>query len=124
MANRLRPPSSMMKAIRPWMIVGLVAAIYGGIILFTHALDPLAFATLGTRFSQHVPSGTEGYDGQFAYQIAVKPTGAAPFLDVPAYRYQRILYPLLARLLALGDAALGRWGKMGPDVAAVCYPDH
>ena len=27
-----------------------------------------------------------------------------------------------ARLLALRDAALGRWGKMGPDVAKVCYP--
>jgi len=27
-----------------------------------------------------------------------------------------------ARLLALRDAALGRWGQMGPDVAAVCYP--
>jgi GT2 family glycosyltransferase len=26
-----------------------------------------------------------------------------------------------ARLLALRDAALGRWGKMGPDVAAVCH---
>jgi GT2 family glycosyltransferase len=25
-----------------------------------------------------------------------------------------------ARLLALRDAALGRWGRMGPDVAAVC----
>lgn len=28
-----------------------------------------------------------------------------------------------ARLLALRDALLGRWGKMGPDVEAVCYPD-
>ncbi len=27
-----------------------------------------------------------------------------------------------ARLLALRDALLGRWGKMGADVAAVCYP--
>lgn len=28
-----------------------------------------------------------------------------------------------ARLLALRDAALGRWGQMGPDVAAVCFPE-
>lgn len=28
-----------------------------------------------------------------------------------------------ARLLALRDAMLGRWGKMGPDVAAICYPN-
>jgi len=27
------------------------------------------------------------------------------------------------RLLALRDAMLGRWGKMGPDVAAICYPN-
>lgn len=29
-----------------------------------------------------------------------------------------------ARLLALRDALLGRWGKMGPDVARVCYPSR
>lgn len=27
-----------------------------------------------------------------------------------------------ARLLALRDALTGRWGQMGPDVAAICYP--
>ncbi|MGQ9841835.1 MAG: glycosyltransferase family 2 protein [Anaerolineae bacterium] len=29
-----------------------------------------------------------------------------------------------ARLLALRDAALGRWGEMGPDVARICYPNQ
>jgi GT2 family glycosyltransferase len=29
-----------------------------------------------------------------------------------------------ARLLALRDAILGRWGRMGPDVAKVCYPNR
>jgi GT2 family glycosyltransferase len=29
-----------------------------------------------------------------------------------------------ARLLALRDAILHRWGKMGPDVAKVCYPNR
>lgn len=28
-----------------------------------------------------------------------------------------------ARVLALRDAALGRWGRMGPDVAQVCCPE-
>jgi len=28
-----------------------------------------------------------------------------------------------ARLLALRDAVLGRWGQMGPDVATMCYPE-
>lgn len=27
-----------------------------------------------------------------------------------------------ARLMALRDALLGRWGRMGQDVAAICYP--
>jgi len=109
MANSLRPPKSLFKALRPWMVVGLVAAIYGGVILYTHDMDALSLATLGTRFSEHDPSGTEGYDGQFAYQIAVNPTGAAPYLDVPAYRYQRILYPLVARFLALGRSEWVPW---------------
>ncbi|MGQ9586349.1 MAG: AZOBR_p60025 family cell surface glycopolymer formation protein [Anaerolineae bacterium] len=91
------------------MVVGLVVAIYGGLVLATHDWDPLAFARVGTRFSDQDPSGTEGYDGQFAYQIALNPAGAAPFLDVPAYRYQRILYPLLARILALGQPAWIPW---------------
>jgi GT2 family glycosyltransferase len=29
-----------------------------------------------------------------------------------------------ARLLALRDALLGRWGKMGADVEAICYPNR
>ena len=47
-----------------------------------------------------------GYDGQFAYFIAIDPTNARYYMPDPAYRYTRILYPLLARLLALGDPNL------------------
>lgn len=54
-----------------------------------------------------------GYDGQFSYYIAVDPSHAYAYTDrsslgrqAPAYRYDRILYPLLARLLALGQVAL------------------
>jgi hypothetical protein len=73
--------------------------------------DPLALARLGTRFSQGDPNGTDGYDGQFSYYIARDPTPEAvrPFLDVPAYRYQRILMPLLARLSSFGAAAYLPW---------------
>ena len=48
-------------------------------------------------------TGKAGYDGQFNYAIAADPLHASPALDVPAYRYQRILYPLLVRALALGQ---------------------
>lgn len=67
--------------------------------------DPLALARLGTRFSLGDPGGTEGYDGQFTYYIASNPQPEVvrALLDVPAYRYQRILLPLAARWLALGN---------------------
>lgn len=88
--------------VRPWMIVALATVVYMVAVVAAHGGDPLALATLGSRFSQRDPAGTEGYDGQFAYYIARDPLHAQQHLDVPAYRYQRILYPLLARALALG----------------------
>jgi hypothetical protein len=47
-----------------------------------------------------------GYDGQFCYFIALDPGRAYLYMDWPAYRYTRILYPMLARLLALGQPGL------------------
>jgi hypothetical protein len=97
--------------IAPMLIVTLLAAAYLGWVLATNGGDPLALADLGTRYSQPEPGGTEGYDGQFNYYLALDPSPqrAAPHLDVPAYRYQHILYPLLARILALGNAAAIPW---------------
>lgn len=46
----------------------------------------------------------EGYDGKFTYYIAADPLNAVPLIDVPAYRYQRILLPILARVVAFGQA--------------------
>ncbi|HFD40596.1 MAG TPA: hypothetical protein ENJ31_12205, partial [Anaerolineae bacterium] len=92
--------------LRPWWIVTLAAIAYLLAVTAAHGGDPLALATLGTRFSEGDPNGSEGYDGQFAYYIALDPLGGWQRCDVPAYRYQRILYPLLARLLALGQARL------------------
>lgn len=50
-------------------------------------------------------AGWTGYDGQFVYTLAqdLDPQRARQRLDVPAYRYQRILVPLLAYLLARGS---------------------
>lgn len=85
------------------LVVGVVIGAAGG--------DPLALAEIGTRFSLSDPAGTEGYDGQFVYYIArdPNPETVAPLLDVPAYRYQRILLPLLARLLGLGQPVWIAW---------------
>ncbi len=92
--------------LRPWCGVAAVALIYMVAVVVAHGGDPLALAMLGTRFSEGDPHGTEGYDGQFAYYIARDPLHGWQQCDVPAYRYQRILYPILARLLALGRPEL------------------
>jgi hypothetical protein len=95
----------------PALLALLAALAYLGWVLAKSGGDPLEFAKLGTRYSQPLPAGTEGYDGQFAYFIAVDPIPAdvAPHLDIPAYRYQRILYPILARIFAFGNLSLIAW---------------
>lgn len=95
----------------PTLVVALVLAAYLGAVLAQAQGDPLVFARLGAGFADGEPVGEPGYDGQFAYWIArdPRPTAAAPHLDVPAYRYQRILYPLLAWALAAGQAVLVPW---------------
>jgi hypothetical protein len=102
------------KALRllwPAVVACLVAAGFAGIRIAAGDGNPLALATIGERFANGDPTGTEGYDGQFNYYIARDwdPEVAASHLDVPAYRYQRILYPALARALALGDPVRLAW---------------
>jgi len=103
----------------PWLVTLLVAMFYTGWILQLGGGDPLTFAEIGTRFSTGDPHGSEGYDGQFFYFIAVDPTTAPAHIDVPAYRFQRILYPLLARLLAFGQIDLIPWMMVGINLAAM-----
>ncbi len=79
----------------------------------------MAFVFEGAYYTEHDPNAPVGYDGQFAYAIAVNPLGAAPLLDDPAYRYQRILYPMLARAMALGRPELVPWTLIGLNVLAL-----
>ncbi len=71
--------------------------------------NPLHLAQVGTRFSEMDPQGTTGYDGQFFYFIARDWAEAVPFIDGPSLRYMRILYPALARILALGKPEWVPW---------------
>src|SRR5262249_17488741 len=43
-----------------------------------------------------------GYDGQYFLYVAQDPIRAKAYVDDPPYRYGRIVYPFLARALALG----------------------
>jgi hypothetical protein len=116
----------VIRAIRPWMIVLVFLIGYIGVIYQTNDRDAKAFVTLGSCFLQctghdgedcNVPDeasldeqfAIEGYDGQFNYFIARDPSQAPPCIDVPAYRYQRILLPILGRALAVGNESIIPW---------------
>jgi hypothetical protein len=99
------------KAYWPAAASTLVAAAYVLWRLANLGWEPIELFEIGTRFSEGIEDGTPGYDGQFSYYIAseLDPKAVETKLDVPAYRYQRILYPVVARTLALGLDAWLPW---------------
>jgi len=102
------------RALWPAAVALAVSAAFAGTRLAHSGWNAEALANVGTRFSEGDPAGTEGYDGQFALYVArdPDPQSVAPHLDRPAYRYQRILLPLTARLAALGDPAAIPWALL------------
>jgi hypothetical protein len=101
------------------MVVLLLALLYVGLTLARYGGDPMMFVLVGTRYSQGDPEGAPGYDGQFAYYIARNPAKGHEFCDVPSYRYQRILYPILAWALVFGQPAAVPWTLIAINVAAL-----
>jgi hypothetical protein len=104
-----------------WIVAGVVFLTYLAWTIPTVRQDGAeAFIHLGRQFvekSQASPAisarasryrydGSVGFDGQWAYYLAVDPLNAPSYMDSPAYRYTRILYPLTARVLALGQVDL------------------
>jgi hypothetical protein len=111
----------------PWTPALAVLVAYGWwlLVAFRSGHEARDFIVIGPSFVRqghssavikldphyHYLPGTSGYDGQFAYFIALDPVHARDYLDSkspgsagPDYRYTRILYPMLARALALGQA--------------------
>jgi len=113
--------SARLRLIWPPLLAMLVALCFAAWRMAPSGWDARALAQVGTRYAELLPEGTEGYDGQFAYFIATTPDpqSVASHLDVPAYRYQRILYPLLARLLAAGRAEAIPWTLLLINLAAL-----
>lgn len=95
----------------PALLTGLILTILIAVVILQAGGDPLALVRIGTRFDELDPQGTEGYDGQFVFYIArdPDPQTVGQHLDVPAYRYQRILLPMLARLLSWGQVDRIPW---------------
>ncbi|HEX7734215.1 MAG TPA: hypothetical protein VF458_05120 [Ktedonobacteraceae bacterium] len=93
-------------ALRPSLLVGLLYLLLLAFFMAVRHYSVFDFVHLGTVWGSHIASGTRGYDGQFYYQIARNPLGAAPFMDNAPYRYQHLLYSLLAWLLSFGQTPL------------------
>jgi len=91
------------------LITGILFAVLCAVVIVNNPQRALAFAHIGTRFSEHDPNGPPGYDGQFVYYIARDGAAAIPFIDGPSLRYQRILFPLLGRAVSLGNAEVTPW---------------
>ena len=60
-----------------------------------------------------------GYDGQFALYAALDPSQAHHYIDEPSYRLGRILYPIVARLLAAGQPGAIPWTLLLVNIVAV-----
>ena len=108
---------------RPWFLSTLLCLIYAlAVILIRGNGDPLMLVTIGTDYSPadsiHAYSA-EGYDGQFVYYIARDPSNAAPLIDVPAYRYQRILLPALGIVGSIGQDTLIPWALLAINLLAL-----
>jgi hypothetical protein len=100
---------------RPCIIslVGLVGfLLFDIVVLSSHNWDPHAFI-MERRPEVPLEQGWDiGYDAQWYYAIAADPSSAASQLDAAAYRYQRILYPLLIRLVSLGKVSWMPWAMV------------
>ncbi len=108
--------------VSPAFVTMLIMVIVAGCVIVQANGDPLALARIGTKFSEGLTDGTEGYDGQFIYYMArdLDPSIVKGYLDVPAYRYQRILLPLLARIISLGNIQIIPWALLMINIMAHC----
>ncbi len=88
-----------------WGIIALIYAL--GLVSVTLALhnnDFMYFVNLSPAALAGDPNVPQGYDGQFSYLLALNPFQGIPLVEERAYRAQRIAYPLIAHLMALGRA--------------------
>jgi hypothetical protein len=109
---------------RPSVLATLLCLIYAYVLVVAYD-NPLALVTLGTRYAppslEAYSYSEEGYDGQSVYYIARFAWEADAFLDVPAYRQQRILLPALGGLSARlnGDATMLQYALLAINLVAL-----
>jgi hypothetical protein len=101
----------------PWVVAAIVAVFYSLLTLPGLASNPYQFVNIGRQYytkgtsSQAIKDARPiddriGYDGQFYYFLAVDPKHGRDYMDGPGVIYSRIGYPMTARALSGGNAAL------------------
>ncbi len=117
---RARDQRRWLAASLPWAALLAAFVLVSGLVLLEEIHErgggrPDNLIQVSQYFAKDprwVPSGAHlqetgyGYDGQFFLYMAQDPwasKGARANLDSPAYRYQRMLYPLFLNLLSGGD---------------------
>jgi hypothetical protein len=113
------------------LVVGAVAVVYVVCGMALHAWDPSEFVRASPPYadasrvppSLHVYPRRRGYDGMFFYRLAVDPAlvrrDSGVGIDVPPYREQRILYPLIVWAASLDDPARVPALMVGANVVAL-----
>ncbi len=105
-----------------WKYALIVLAVYVVFVclrLAMHNWDPSFFICANYEFCDpaqmpvpiHINNDRAAYDGQYYYRIGMKPWHTQPQafgirLDLPAYRHQRVGYPLISWLFSLGQPQL------------------
>ena len=74
----------------------------------SHASQVIKFDPTYRYPPNHDAANGTGFDGQYYYYIALDPANARYYIDTEeaTYRYARIVYPMAARVAALGQPAL------------------
>lgn len=125
------PRSGLVRAaVGPILVSFLGLASILTVMLSWHGFNPTGLIHIGDwlraeRFWGHgviLEQGLSGYDGQYFFYLAHDPLlrDAEPgaFLDHPAYRYARILYPLLVWIVTLGRPEAIPWAMLLLNLAA------
>lgn len=122
-------PAEKSAVARAWpaglVVLGLYI-VFVVVRLAWHGWDASVFVCAGANCSDPsavpkgltVRPGTPGYDGQFYYAMSLDPFSTAKTthgvtFDNPAYRHQRIGYPVLCHLVSFGRPEALPWAMIG-----------
>jgi len=110
----------------------LLASLFSIALLSRHQFNAGALVVAGDQYTDpaRAPRGlpverhSAGYDGQFYYRLALNPFTHRWIeygirLDVPTYRQQRILMPLIAWIFSLGNPSAIPWLFLIINIAGV-----